>query len=95
MSHPPEIYPPDETFTAAEAAVELNRSSKQVRRYFKSGILAGSNASGQWMTTALAIWRYKGFAEEMLENWRRYCLEREERSAEKCGPEISSESNGV
>ncbi len=95
MENNPENTPPDEIYTAAEAAVKLDCSSKQVRRYLKSGILAGSNASGQWMTTALAIWRYKGIAEEMLENWRRYCLEREARAADSAPAEEASEINEV
>ena len=77
------ILPPDETFTAAEAAAELDRSPKQVRRYLETGILGGSRASGRWTTTALDIWRYKNIADEMLENWRRYCIEIEERVSEE------------
>lgn len=73
------ILPPDETFTAAEAAAELNKSAKQVRRYLAKGILGGDRKSGHWTTTALDIWRFKNIADEMLENWRRYCLELEER----------------
>lgn len=73
------IFPPDEIFTAAEAAAELNRSAKQVRRYLATGILGGNRKSGHWTTTALDIWRFKNIADEMLENWRRYCLELEER----------------
>ncbi|RKF15352.1 hypothetical protein D6850_11075 [Roseovarius spongiae] len=73
------IFPPDEIFTAAEAAAELNRSAKQVRRYLAAGILGGNRKSGHWTTTALDIWRFKNIADEMLENWRRYCLELEER----------------
>lgn len=73
------IFPPDEILTAAEAAAELNRSPKQVRRYLERGLLKGDRSSGQWKTTALDIWRFKNIADDMLENWRRYCLEREER----------------
>lgn len=73
------ILPPDEIFTASEAAAELNRSAKQVRRYLAAGILGGNRKSGHWTTTALDIWRFKNIADEMLENWRRYCLELDER----------------
>lgn len=73
------IFPPDEIFTAAEAATELNRSEKQVRRYLASGLLGGDRKTGHWKTTALEIWRFKNIADEMLENWRRYCLELEAR----------------
>ncbi|WP_068302664.1 hypothetical protein [Pararhodobacter sp. CCB-MM2] len=85
------IFPPDEIFTAAEAAAELNRSAKQVRRYLATGILGGNRRSGHWTTTALDIWRFKNIADEMLENWRRYCLELEERGA----PKQFFENNGI
>ncbi len=34
--------------TVAEAAVRLNRSSEQVRRYLREGRLTGTRIGGQW-----------------------------------------------
>lgn len=71
--------PPDESLTSADAADELNMSERQVRRYLKTGKLRGSCETGRWKTTALDIWRFKGIDAEMLESWRRYCLENDVR----------------
>lgn len=70
--------PPDESYSAAEAAEILRRSERQVQRYLASGRLGGSQASGRWMTTALHIWKFQGIAEDMLENWRAVCRHSEE-----------------
>ena len=82
--------PPDESLTTAEAADELNMSERQVRRYLIAGQLKGSRSTGRWKTTALDIWRFKGIAAEMLENWRCYCLEDE---ARRCETADSSENH--
>ncbi|MBK1637319.1 helix-turn-helix domain-containing protein [Rhodovulum adriaticum] len=75
--------PPDETYTTPEAANQLEVSDRQVRRYLSSGRLKGTRVRGHWTTTALDIWRFKGIADEMLESWRRYCIEYQERQAAK------------
>ncbi|MGK7295354.1 MAG: hypothetical protein ACNS61_05900 [Candidatus Wenzhouxiangella sp. M2_3B_020] len=69
-----DLFPPDELFTAAEAAAELEKSPKQVRRYMESGRLRASRASGRWQTTALDLWRFKGVETEMTKLWLDYCL---------------------
>lgn len=71
------IAAPDESYTAAEAGVELKRSERQVLRYLASGRLHGSRASGRWTVTALQIWTFHGIEDEMLKNWRAYCRETE------------------
>lgn len=68
------MIPPDEPYSAAEAAAVIGRSAKQVRRYLESGTLRGSNSSGRWMTTALALWKFQGIETEMMAAWRDYCL---------------------
>lgn len=89
------IIRPDEVFTAREAAAEIGKSSKTVRRYLEQGLLKGSNRAGRWQTTALDIWRFKGIADEMLENWRRYCLDLAVREADGDVPAKSIENNAL
>ena len=67
------VTPPDETYSAAEAGVVLERSERQVLRYLGMGRLRGSRASGRWTVTALHIWQFQGIVDEMMENWRVYC----------------------
>ncbi len=67
------IVPPDEIYSAAEAASELAVCERQVHRYLASGKLKGSRASGTWKVAALQIWRFKAIEEEMLASWREYC----------------------
>jgi phage baseplate assembly protein gpV len=67
------IDAPDDTYSAAEAAVKLERSERQVHRYLDGGRLRGSKASGRWTVTALHIWEFQGIADEMMTNWRAYC----------------------
>jgi hypothetical protein len=67
------INAPDDTYSAAEAGMVLERSERQVLRYLKEGRLRGSKASGRWTVTALHIWEFQGIADEMMTNWRAYC----------------------
>jgi|GEM_PF-2068249 hypothetical protein len=69
-----DIVPPDRPHSAEQAAFVLEKSGRQVLRYLESGALRGSKASGRWSVTALQIWQFQGIAEEMMENWRTYCL---------------------
>lgn len=84
---------PDDSYSAAEAAVQLNKSERQVQRYLSSGRLRGSKASGSWTVTALQIWQFHGIAEEMLQSWREYCrtFEEFEKAEEKQQPENTGE----
>lgn len=68
------ITPPDETYSLAEAAQLLRRSERQLQRYVASGRMLGSRASGRWIVTALAIWRFQGIEAEMSALWRDYCF---------------------
>lgn len=73
------MIPPDESYSTAGAAVELGTSERQALRYLKSGKLEGSQASGHWRTTALAIWKFRGIADDMMSSWREYCATFEEK----------------
>ncbi len=66
--------PPDEIFSAREAAGLLRRSERQVLRYLKDGTLHGERKNGRWQITALAIWNYQGIAQEMQQIWVEYCV---------------------
>jgi Helix-turn-helix domain len=68
------IMPPDETFSAREAAEVLRKSERQVQRYLNDGTLAGKRKNGRWQITALAIWDYQGIAQEMRDVWVEYCV---------------------
>lgn len=74
-----ELQPPDAPLSISEAADELNRSERQVRRYLEAGKLKGSRSTGRWTLTALDVWRFKGIESEMLQNWRTYCIQLEAR----------------
>jgi hypothetical protein len=71
-----QIMAPDEVFTAAEAAVHLRRKTRQVQRYLERGLLAGTRPAGRWQTTALAIWRFQGIEQEMIDLWLKHCASR-------------------
>lgn len=66
--------PPDEIYSAREAAEELRKSERQVQRYLKSGKLKGTRPSGPWQITALALWKYQGIEQEMRQDWIEYCI---------------------
>ena len=67
------IIAPDDIFTAAEAAEQLRKQPRQVQRYLKQGLLAGNRPAGRWQTTALAIWRFQGIEQEMVQIWLQHC----------------------
>lgn len=67
------ILAPDDTFTAAEAAPHLRKSTRQVQRMLSAGLVHGVRRNGRWTLTALAIWRYHGIQEEMMKLWLEYC----------------------
>ena len=67
------ITAPDDTFTPEEAAPLLRRSPRQVQRLLASGKLKGTNPTGRWSVTALALWRFLGIEEEMTNLWLEYC----------------------
>lgn len=76
------IIAPDDIFTAAEAAEQLRKTPRQVQRYLKTGLLAGNRPAGRWQTTALAIWRFQGIEQEMVDIWLKHCRREQEGSDE-------------
>jgi hypothetical protein len=69
------IMAPDDTFTAAEAAPHLRKSTRQIQRMLNDGIVHGVRRNGRWTLTALAIWRYLGIHEDMMKLWLEYCTQ--------------------
>lgn len=67
------IIAPDDTYTPEEAAPLLRKSTRQVQRLLASGALKGTNPTGRWQVTALALWRFLGIEEEMTALWLEYC----------------------
>jgi len=65
--------PPDEIYSARDAAEFLRKSERQVQRYLKSGKLKGTRPNGSWQITALALWKYQGIEQEMTDLWIKYC----------------------
>jgi hypothetical protein len=69
------IIAPDDTFTAAEAAPLLRKSTRQVQRMLNDGLVHGVQPNGRWTVTALAIWKYLGIDEDMIKLWLEYCTQ--------------------
>jgi hypothetical protein len=69
------IIAPDDTFTAAEAAPYLRKSTRQVQRMLNDGLVHGVRRNGRWTLTALAIWRYFDIDEDMMKLWFEYCTQ--------------------
>jgi len=69
------ILAPDDTFTAAEAAPLLRKSTRQVQRMLNNGLVHGVRPNGRWTLTALAIWKYLGIDEDMMKSWLEFCTQ--------------------
>ena len=65
------IVPPDTPFTTEEAAEYLGISQRQVQRLLVSKKLDGRRPNGNWLTNAIALWRYMGIDDEMKDLWIR------------------------
>lgn len=67
------IIAPDDIFTPEEAGPHLRKSTRQVQRMLKNKELAGVFRNGRWNITAVAIWRYLGIEDEMVNIWIEFC----------------------
>jgi len=75
------IVSPDETYTVADVAKILRKSSRQIQRYLDTGLLKGQRRRGPWQITAIALWKYQGIDQEMLDLWVTYCCRMAQRDA--------------
>ena len=67
------IIAPDDIFSPAEAGPHLRKSTRQVQRMLKNEELVGVSRNGRWVVTAVAIWRYLGIEDEMIDIWLKFC----------------------
>lgn len=77
------IVAPDETYSVTEVAEILRKSPRHVQRYLKDGLIEGRRPNGPWQVTALAVWKYQGIEQEMMDMWVTFCCRMAQSAEEK------------